>query len=99
MFRHLIESYAVQQVMTQHSWRGDDIQCYHYREQKKHEVDMVLERGTSVWGIKMKRSSTISDNDYKSLKVLSKTAGERWQGCQCQVSESKNNYFLTPIII
>ncbi len=79
-FGHLIESYAVQQVIAQLSWRDDDIHCYHFRDQKKHEVDMVLERGSSVWGIEMKRSSTISDDDYKGLKVLSRTAGEHWQG-------------------
>jgi predicted AAA+ superfamily ATPase len=53
LFGHLIESYALQQIMTQLSWRGDDVQCYHFRDQKKHEVDFVLERGASVWGIEV----------------------------------------------
>lgn len=80
LFGHLIESYAVQQVITQLSWRDDDIQCYHFRDQKKHEVDMVLEKCSSVWGIEMKRSSTISNDDYKGLNILSRTAGKHWQG-------------------
>jgi predicted AAA+ superfamily ATPase len=77
LFGHLIESYALQQIMTQLSWRDDDVQCYHFSDQKKHEVDFVHERDAPVWGIEVNRPSAISNNDYKCLKVLAKTAGER----------------------
>jgi predicted AAA+ superfamily ATPase len=80
LFGHLIESYAVQQVICQLSWIDDDVHCFHFRDHKKHEVDLVLERGDSIWGIEMKRSTTISEKDYKGLRILANTSGDHWKG-------------------
>lgn len=80
LFGHLIESYTVQQIIAQLAWVDEDIQYYHFRDQKKREVDLVLEKGASIWGIEMKRSTTISGSDYKGLKVLADTSGDDWKG-------------------
>jgi len=80
LFGHLIESYAVQQVISQLSWINDDVHTYHFRDQKKHEVDLVIEKGNAIWGIEMKRSTTISANDYKGLRILANASGNRWNG-------------------
>lgn len=80
LFGHLIESYSVQQVISQLSWIDDDVHCYHFRDQKKHEVDLVLKRGASIWGLEMKRPTTISEKDYKGLKMLANTSGNHWKG-------------------
>ena len=80
LFGHLIESYAVQQINCQLSWIDDEVHCYHFRDHKKHEVDLVLEKGDSIWGIEMKRSTTISEKDYKGLRILANTSGEHWKG-------------------
>lgn len=80
MFGHIIESYTVQQIIAQLSWLDEDVECYHFRDQKKREVDLVLEKNRKIWGVEMKRASTISEEDYKGLKVLSDIAGENWKG-------------------
>lgn len=80
LFGHVIESYTVQQIIAQISWLEEDIKCYHFRDQKKREVDLVLEKGRSVWGVEMKRSTTISDEDFKGLRILASTAADRWKG-------------------
>lgn len=58
LFSHIIESYVVQQVKTQLAWQPSAIECYLFRDDKKREVDLVLERGNSVWGIEVKRASS-----------------------------------------
>lgn len=80
LFGHLIESYTVQQIISQLKWIDDDVEYYHFRDQKKREVDLVLEKAGSLWGIEMKRSTTISAQDYKGLKVLAELAGKNWKG-------------------
>jgi predicted AAA+ superfamily ATPase len=80
LFGHLIESYTVQQIITQCSWLDDDVNVYHYRDQKKREVDLVIEKPRALWGIEMKRASTLTDKDYSGLKELSNLAGKTWMG-------------------
>lgn len=80
LFGHIIESYTVQQIIAQLSWVDDSIEYYHFRDQKKREVDLVLEQQGSIWGIEMKRATNISDQDYRGLKALANIAGENWKG-------------------
>lgn len=80
MFGHVIESYVVQQVKTQLTWEFNAVECYHFRDDKKREVDLVLEQGNKVWGIEVKRASTINEADLKGLQALSQLAGKNWVG-------------------
>lgn len=43
LFGHIIESYVVRQVKTQLAWQPSAVECYHFRDDKKREVDLVLE--------------------------------------------------------
>jgi len=79
-FGHIIESYAVQQIIAQLLWIDSSIETYHFRDQYKNEVDLVIEQGTFIWGIEMKRAKIIVPGDYKGLRILSELAGENWKG-------------------
>lgn len=80
LFGHIIESYVVQQVKTQLAWQPNDVECYHFRDDKKREVDLVLEQGNNVWGIEVKRASTINDADLKGMDALAQLTGNNWSG-------------------
>lgn len=80
LFGQLIESYTFQQVITQLGWVDDNVEYYHFRDQKKREVDLVLQRHDEIWGIEMKRATNISIQDYQGLKILASIAGENWKG-------------------
>ncbi|WP_394172339.1 ATP-binding protein [Thalassotalea litorea] len=95
LFGHLIESYTVQQILTQIEWIDDDVESYHFRDQKKREVDLVLEKAGLVWGVEMKRSTSISEEDYKGLRALADIAGKNWKGGV--IFYSGNHIIPTPI--
>lgn len=80
LFGHVLESYVVQQISTQIHWLDDEINCFHFRDNKKKEVDIVLERGNQLWGIEIKRAVTLSNGDLKGMQELKKAAGDKWQG-------------------
>jgi uncharacterized protein len=78
-FGGLLENYVhaeVQRIMT---GVEDPPRCFHFRDVKKREVDLVLERRDgSIVGIEVKASATISSADFKGLKELAKVAGDRF---------------------
>ena len=80
LFGHIIESYTVQQIIAQFSWMDEDVSFYHYRDQRKREVDLVVEHNRAIWGIEMKRATQITEDDYKGLVALAELAGDNWQG-------------------
>jgi uncharacterized protein len=77
---HLLESFVVQQVMTQASWTDPDLRFWHYRDKDKVEVDLVITRGQSVWGIEIKAASSVNKLDAKGLRRLAAQAGNNFRG-------------------
>ncbi len=77
---HLLESFVLQQIATQAGWTDSDLRLWHYRDKDQLEVDIVLTRGKKVWGIEVKRASTISKKDGNGLRRLKSQAGKHYQG-------------------
>ncbi len=75
---HLLESFVVSQIFSQVGWTDEDLQCHHYRDKDKLEVDLVITRGTKTWGIEVKASSSVSTQDIKGLKRLSDHCGKNF---------------------
>ncbi|MFK7994343.1 MAG: DUF4143 domain-containing protein, partial [Granulosicoccus sp.] len=42
---HLLESFVVQQVISQVGWTNEDLQYQHYRDKDQLEVDLVITQG------------------------------------------------------
>jgi predicted AAA+ superfamily ATPase len=76
---HLLESFAVQQVVAQASWTDPDLRFWHYRDKDQVEVDLVITRGEKVWGLEVKASASISKQDGKGLSRLAAQCGENFQ--------------------
>ena len=76
---HLLESFVVQQVITQASWTDPDLRFWHYRDKDQVEVDLVVTRGQKVWGLEMKASASVSKKDGKGLSRLATQCGKNFQ--------------------
>ena len=79
---HLLESFAVQQLMAQAAWSdptGLDIRFWHYRDKDKVEVEVAMTRGNKVWGIEVKAAISPARGDGKGLARLANACGENFQ--------------------
>jgi predicted AAA+ superfamily ATPase len=78
LFGFLLESFIVSELLKQASWADEKINQYHFREGSR-EVDVVLEeRGGNIVGIEIKKAATIRPSDFVGLKLLKKTAGDKF---------------------
>jgi len=76
-----LESFVFQELKRQSSWYGEPLSFYHYRDKDKVEVDLVIEKGSiSVAGVEVKASSTVRASDFRGLRKLKHSAGDRFAG-------------------
>jgi predicted AAA+ superfamily ATPase len=77
----LLETFIFQELRRQASWRDDPIAFYHFRDKDGVEVDIVLERaGQRVAGVEVKAAATVTANDFRGLRKLKESAGDRFAG-------------------
>lgn len=74
-FGHLLESFVVQQIVAQAGWTDPDLRFWHYRDRDQVEVDLVITRGRSTWGIEVKASASVELRDGAGLCRLAEQAG------------------------
>jgi uncharacterized protein len=76
----LLETFVLQELRRQASWRSDPIEFFHYRDRDDFEVDIVLEFGSSaVAGVEVKAAATVLESDFRGLRKLRETAGARFR--------------------
>jgi predicted AAA+ superfamily ATPase len=72
----LLETFVLQELRRQASWRRDPLDFFHYRDRDGYEVDMVIEQGaTAVAGIEVKSAATVANTDFRGLRKLKESAG------------------------
>jgi len=76
---HLLESFAVQQVIAQAAWTDPDLRFWHYRDKDQVEVDLVITRGRKTWGIGIKAAASATPGDAKGLARLADRCGQDFQ--------------------
>jgi hypothetical protein len=80
-FGHLLESFVLQQITSQSSALDDELRLTHYRDKDQVEVDIVIERGREVWGVEVKKASSVDiHKDGAGLKRLAERAGKDFRG-------------------
>lgn len=79
-FGNLLESFVVQQIAAQVAWTDPRLKLYHYRDKDQVEVDCVLTRGARVWGIEVKASQSVSNEDVKGLVRLARIVDADFAG-------------------
>lgn len=75
----LVETFVVQELRRQASWRDDDVRFHHLRDKDGVEVDLVLEQGgRAIAGVEVKSSATVTDADFRGLRKLQAAVGKRF---------------------
>lgn len=74
----LLENLIFMELSKQTSWAREEVELYHFRDKRKHEVDIVLERSNgAIIGIEIKASATVRVEDFKALAKLAEFAGKK----------------------
>jgi uncharacterized protein len=76
----LLESFLFMEFTKQATWADEIVELYHFRDNRKHEVDIVLERSNhQIVGLEIKASRTIHHRDFIGLRALAAFAGKRFE--------------------
>lgn len=77
-FGNLLESFIVMECFKHMGWADEEVGLYHFRDTRKNEVDIVLERsGGKLIGIEVKASASVGEADFKGLAQLAEFVGDR----------------------
>lgn len=79
-FGHLLETFVVQQLVTQAGWTAPELEFSHYRDKDQVEVDLVINRGREVWGVEIKAAATVTPADGAGLRRLADRCGKHFRG-------------------
>jgi uncharacterized protein len=78
IFGHMLETFVYQELRRQAAWNEDPIRFYHYRDKEGIEVDIICVQGNAIAGIEVKASSTVTASDFRGLRALQRSEGERF---------------------
>lgn len=75
----LLENLLFLELYKQAAWAQEPVSFFHFRDKRKNEVDVVLERDNGeIVGVEVKASSTVRATDFSGLAKLAEYAGERF---------------------
>lgn len=79
-FGGLLESFIYMELLKQNTWATEPVDLYHFRDRKKNEVDIVMERKNGqIIGVEVKASATITAEDFKGLFNLADFSQKQFQ--------------------
>jgi predicted AAA+ superfamily ATPase len=77
-YGHLLETFAVGEILKQVSWSDAPVISGHFRTEAGDEVDLVLERDDGqVIAFEIKAGSRVSGEDFRGLHKLKERLGDR----------------------
>ncbi|MHB0871124.1 MAG: ATP-binding protein [Chloroflexota bacterium] len=80
-FGHVIETFAVNEVLKQAGWAKTPITFSHFRTKDGHEVDLVCETEDGrVAGVEVKAAGGVDDQDFRGLRLLREKLGVDFVG-------------------
>jgi predicted AAA+ superfamily ATPase len=80
-FGHLVETFAVGEILKQVSWSDEVTTASHFRTESGDEVDLVLETWDGrVAGFEIKAGTRLRDPDLSGLRLLRDRLGDRFVG-------------------
>jgi predicted AAA+ superfamily ATPase len=75
----LLETFVVQELRRQASWRDDDVRFHHLRDKDGAEVDLVIEQGgRALAAVEVKASATVTAADFRGIRKLQSAVGTRF---------------------
>lgn len=76
----LLENFVMMELRKQSAWSRTQPRMFHFRTQTGQEVDIVLEDAAGrVVGIEVKASATVGAGDFKGLRTLAESLGDRFR--------------------
>ena len=76
----LLESLIYMECCKHAAWADEEVSLWHFRDKRKQEVDIVLERRDSrIVGIEVKASASVRLEDFKGLAALADFAGSNFE--------------------
>ncbi|HEX7001921.1 MAG TPA: ATP-binding protein [Trueperaceae bacterium] len=79
LYGPLLETFVLQELVRQASWRDDDLRFSHFRDRDGSEVDVVVEApGGTIAAVEVKAAATIGQGDFRGLTRLREHLGERF---------------------
>lgn len=80
-FGHLLETFAVNEILKQASWSSAPVRFSHFRTKDGYEVDLICEiENSQILGIEVKASATVFNSDFKGLQLLRDKLGDNFLG-------------------
>lgn len=74
-----LESFVLQELKRQAIYQEVPPEFFHYRDKDQFEVDIVIERGAlQVAGVEVKAAASVTSADFRGLRKLKRTAGDRF---------------------
>lgn len=79
-FGSILETFVFSEVLKQTSLLYDTQGVYHYRDKDMNEVDVIIEfNNFSLIGIEIKASATVHVTDFKGLRKIASSEGDRFK--------------------
>ena len=69
----MLESFVHSELQKSLPNQQNDFRLYHWRNERKKEIDILAESATRIVGIEIKAASTVNDESLKVLKDFAKT--------------------------
>ena len=77
-YGHLVETFAVGEILRQVSWSDAPVAAGHFRTSEAHEVDLVLERDDgTVFAFEIKAGTRVDQSDLAGIRALRARLGAR----------------------
>lgn len=97
-----LKNFVVMEIIKQLSWSDQFVKVYHFSMHKGAEVDLVLEdRKKRLYGIEIKSSATLGQNDFKGLKRLAELTPKFQRGLVLYMGEESlrfgDNLYAVPM--
>ncbi len=78
-FGGLFENLIFMELTKHTQWAINDVSLYHFRDNRKNEVDVVLEQNNGqIIGVEIKASATVGVRDFKGLTKLAEFVGDKF---------------------
>jgi len=71
----VFETFVVSELLKRQLHRGRRSNLYFWRDRSGHEVDLLLDQGTTLRPVEIKSSQTVSDSLFKGLRHFRRLAG------------------------
>lgn len=75
-----LENFVAMELTKQATWSRLKPNLFHWRDQKRNEVDIVLEtRSGDIVAVEVKASATVANHDFKGIRSLQSQAPDRFK--------------------